>query len=99
MLGVEAMDDRVCVAVGDVQMPTLPVDGHIGRVIEGRLQLRSRRITDRPKLVSRDVEREDPVPIAIHEDDLVEMGDEYSVRVSDEPVPPAPDESTGCLED
>jgi len=49
--------------------------------------------------VSGDVECNDPVPVAIHEDDFVVMRDEYSVRVSDETVPPSSDESAGCVED
>jgi len=71
-------------------VPIRRIDGHVRRVIEGRLQLRSRRITDGPEFASCDVEREYPVSIAIDQDDLVMDSDEDAVCVSDATRPPPP---------
>jgi hypothetical protein len=99
MLGIEAVHNGVCIPIGDVDVPIPAVDGDVGRVVERCLQLRSCRIADGPEFASHEVEGDNPMSVAVYQDDLVVGGDEYPVCVRDEAVPPPADEVSSRVED
>ena len=84
-LGREAMHHGVAVAVGDVD---LPVGGerHVGRVVEGALEVRFVALADLAEWLAHGGEDQDLVGIPVDQEHPVVARDEDPVRVGD-PTP------------